>query len=146
MNGGGQGWWSKLLSNWTVRSILIGAVGSVVDLCVLLTAAKLLMLSAPLAAALGVSLGATTNFLLNRRYAFNVQGQPISGPALRFAAGTAVLVALHAGVVATLTQYNAHLLVAKYSADVLVLLGGNLLLLRYFVFPKPSLVGAPATV
>lgn len=144
MTGGGQGRLSRFFANWTVRSILIGAVGSVVDLCVLLFTAKVLGFPAPAAAACGVTCGATTNFLLNRRFAFQMHGQPIAGPALRFAFGTALLVLVHAAVVAVLTDMRAPLLVAKYSADVLVLLGGNLVLLRYFVFPRTAAVAAPA--
>lgn len=144
MTGGGQGRLGRFFSNWTVRSLLIGAVGSVVDLTILLFTAKVLGLPAALAAACGVTCGATANFFLNRRFSFQMQGQPISGPALRFFGGTAVLVALHAAMVATLTQHQAPLLVAKYASDVAILLGGNLLLLRYFVFPKPVAVAVPA--
>lgn len=144
MTGGEQGRLARFFSNWTVRSVLIGAVGSVVDLCILLTCAKLFAWPAPLAAACGVTCGATANFFLNRRFSFQMHGQPIAGPALRFFGGTAILVALHAIVVATLThQLRAPLLAAKYSADVLVLLGGNLVLLRYFVFPKAVVAPAP---
>ena len=148
MQGGEQGWVGRALSSWKVRSLLIGGVASVVDLCILLTMAKLLGLAAPIAAACGVAVGATANFLLNRRFTFSGHGQPITSPALRFAAGTAVLIAIHAAVVLTLTDMRAPLLAAKYGADISVLLGGNLLLLRYFVFPapKPELQPQPAVV
>ncbi|MFL5318691.1 MAG: GtrA family protein [Myxococcaceae bacterium] len=139
----------KALQSWTVRSLMIGAVGSVVDLSVLLLTVKVLGFVAPLGAACGVALGAATNFTLNRRYSFKQDHLPFAGPAIRFAIGTAILTFIHAMVVSQLSnRFHAPLLVAKYSADVMVLLGGNLMLLRYVVFPKnagtPAIAPAPA--
>lgn len=124
---------------------MIGAVGSAVDLAVLLLTVKALGFPAPLGAACGVTLGAVTNFVLNRRYSFKQSHLPVVGQAVRFAVGTAILVTVHAFVVSILAnRLRAPLLVAKYSADVMVLLGGNLLLLRYFVFPAPKPAARPA--
>ena len=120
--------------SWLVSSVLASACGSVLDLAILLLGAHLIGLSAPLAAACGVAGGATANFLLTRRFAFGAQRQDLAGAALRFAAGTSLLIAIHAAVVAELTRIAVPLLVAKYGADISVLLGGNLLLVRYFVF------------
>jgi putative flippase GtrA len=117
-----------------------------VDLVLLLTANRVGGLPPGACAATGVLGGAVTSFLLNRRYTFRQHG-PVWGPAVRFAVGTLLLTALHATSVTWLsTRLAAPLLLAKYGSDVLVLLGGNLLLLRYVVFrggssPEP---GAPA--
>jgi putative flippase GtrA len=125
-----------MLASWWVRSLLAGAGGSLLDLCVVLITARLIGLTPPLATACGVGCGATANFLLNRRFAPGKPGQAVRGPALRFAAGTAVLIALHACVVAALSKLDAPLLVAKYTADLTVLFGGNLLLVRFIVFKE----------
>jgi putative flippase GtrA len=127
----------RLLANWWVRSLLAGAGGGLVDLCIVLIAARLIGFAPPLATACGLGCGATANFLLNRRF-HDEPSRPVRGPALRFAAGTAVLIAIHACVVAALSRIEAPLLVAKYTADMTVLLGGNLLLVRFIVFRNPA--------
>jgi putative flippase GtrA len=135
----------RLGRHWAVKSLAVGAVASAVDLVLLLTANRLGGLPPGACAATGVLGGALTSFLLNRRYTFRQQG-PLMGPALRFAAGTLLLTALHAASVTWLSrQLAAPLLLAKYGSDVLVLLGGNLLLLRYVVFrdAHPPAPGAP---
>lgn len=115
----------------------MGAVASAVDLLLLLASCRGAGWAPGPSAASGVVGGAATSFLLNRRFTFREAG-PVWGPVLRFAAGTLALAAVHAAVVTWLSaSFSAPLLLAKYAADVGVLLGGNLLLLRYVVFPAP---------
>ena len=115
-----------------------------VDLLLLLASSGAGWTPGPSAAA-GVLGGAATSFTLNRRFAFRRAG-PVLGPALRFALGTAALATVHAGAVTWLAvSFRAPLLVAKYASDVAVLLGGNLLLLRYVVFPSPRVRSAQGT-
>lgn len=124
--------------HWAVKSLAVGAVASAVDLLLLLTAKHWGRFSPGACAAAGVLGGALTSFLLNRRFTFQQKG-PLLGPAVRFATGTLLLTALHAASVTVMSrQLEAPLLLAKYGSDVLVLLGGNLLLLRYVVFPVPA--------
>lgn len=135
----------RLGRHWAVKSLAVGAVASAVDLLLLLATNRLGGFAPGVCAATGVLGGALTSFLLNRRYTFRQQG-PVLGPALRFAAGTLLLTALHAASVTWLSrQLAAPLLLAKYGSDVLVLLGGNLLLLRYVVFrgATPQVPAAP---
>ncbi|MEN9799439.1 MAG: hypothetical protein RL653_3135 [Pseudomonadota bacterium] len=135
----------RLGRHWAVKSLAVGAVASAVDLLLLLAANRLGGFTPGACAATGVLGGAFTSFLLNRRYTFRQQG-PVLGPAVRFAAGTLLLTALHAASVTWLSrQLAAPLLLAKYGSDVLVLLGGNLVLLRYVVFrgSHPPARGAP---
>lgn len=121
--------------HWALKSLLVGAVASAVDLGLLLLTSLGAGWPPGPAAAAGVLCGAATSFTLNRRYTFRQAG-PLLGPAVRFALGTTVLAALHAAAVSWMASaLRAPLLVAKYASDVGVLLGGNLLLLRFVVFP-----------
>jgi putative flippase GtrA len=128
---------ARAWQHWAVKSLLVGALASAVDLALLLASSTGAGWAPGPSAATGVMGGAATSFLLNRRFTFRQQG-PVLGPAIRFALGTAVLAALHAAAVTWLSgSFRAPLLLAKYASDVGVLLGGNLLLLRYVVFPAP---------
>lgn len=125
-------------NSWILRSLLVGAISSLLDVAVLLLTRKLGFPTA-LSAACGVSLGAASNFYLNRRFSFRAESAPMLPAALRFSAGTAVLVALHAMCVGLLVdEFQIPLLLAKYGSDAGILLGGNLLLMRYLVFPAPA--------
>jgi putative flippase GtrA len=120
---------------WVSRSLAVGAVATAVDVTVLLLAVRWLHLSNPVGAMLGVAVGSTVAFLGNRRFAFQDSDGPWLPEALRFLAGTAVGMVVHGQLVRLLTDQEIPLVLAKLMADVCVFTFGQLLLLRFFVFP-----------
>ncbi len=120
---------------WVSRSLAVGAVATAVDLVVLLAAVRWLRVSNPVGAMLGVTVGSTVAFLGNRSFAFRDSDGPWLPEALRFLAGTGVGMVVHGQLVRVLTDQEMPLVLAKLTADVCVFTFGQLLLLRFFVFP-----------
>jgi putative flippase GtrA len=120
---------------WVSRSLAVGAVATAVDLVVLLAAVRWLRVSNPVGAMLGVAVGSTVAFLGNRSFAFRDSDGPWLPEALRFLAGTGVGMVVHGQLVRVLTDQEMPLVLAKLTADVCVFTFGQLLLLRFFVFP-----------
>lgn len=131
LSGGGSS-----LRAWAVPSLLVGAVATAVDVAVLLAAIRWLHASSAGGAMLGVAVGSTVAFLGNRTFAFRSSAQAWVPEALRFLAGTTVGMLLHAALVRTLAdRVGVPVVLAKLISDVCVFTFGQLLLLRFFVFP-----------
>lgn len=129
---GGEG----SLRSWAVPSLLVGAVATVVDVGVLLAAMRWLGASSAGGAMLGVAVGSTVAFLGNRRFAFRSSATSWVPEALRFVAGTFAGMLVHAMLVRTLAdRVGVPVVLAKLVSDVCVFTFGQLLLLRFFVFP-----------
>jgi putative flippase GtrA len=128
-------WW------WMVKSLSLNACGSAIDYALLLVAAKVLLLPTPAATMIGIAVGATFNFLMNRRFAFRSTGA-IGPQALRYAAAIGALMVVHAAV-AWLLRDVAHvpLLFAKILADLGVLAFSQPFVLRKFVFSPSTSAG-----
>lgn len=138
------GFIARMSKYWAVRSLAVGAVSSTCDYSALLTSAKVLHWPSPICAMLGVALGATVGFLLNRTVAFKDSQGSFAGAALRYAAAISILMMIHATVVGLLTdRAKWPILAAKLLGDVTILAGGQLLLLRYIVFPRNKARAAP---
>ncbi|MHB1846027.1 MAG: GtrA family protein [Deltaproteobacteria bacterium] len=131
----------RLRHFWAVRSLLVGGLATGVDLTVLIALVQLGHVNPVLGAMVGVVVGGTANFFLNKYFAFRDHDPQVGRQALRYAVGTGIALGLHAGVVYTLTaQLGVNYIVAKLAADVLVFSVGGLLLNRYVVFPeRPAL-------
>jgi putative flippase GtrA len=115
---------------------MVGAVATLVDVGVLLAALRWLHASSAEGAMLGVAVGSTVAFLGNRRFAFRSAATAWRPEALRFVAGTAVGMGVHAMLVRTLAdRVGVPVVLAKLVSDVCVFTFGQLLLLRFFVFP-----------
>jgi putative flippase GtrA len=126
----------RSLRAWAVPSLLVGAVATTVDVAVLLAAIRWLHASSAGGAMLGVAVGSTVAFLGNRRFAFRSSARSWVPEALRFVAGTTVGMLLHAALVRTLADgMGLPVVFAKLVSDVCVFTFGQLLLLRFFVFP-----------
>ncbi|MGZ6162817.1 MAG: GtrA family protein [Myxococcaceae bacterium] len=126
----------RSLRAWAVPSLLVGAVATAVDVVVLLAAIRWLHASSAGGAMLGVAVGSTVAFLGNRRFAFRSAARSWIPEALRFIAGTTVGMLLHAALVRTLAdRMGLPVVLAKLISDVCVFTFGQLLLLRFFVFP-----------
>ena len=127
----------RLLDWWPVRSLTANAVAGMGDYAVLLICAKLLGLPSAVSAFLGLCTGLSASFLLNRRFVFRDTAVTLGGALLRYVAAVACLMSVHAAAVGLLTdRVGLHILVAKVLADATLLTGGQLLLLRWFVFPR----------
>jgi len=134
----------RVLRSWAARSLQIGALATLVDVCVLLLCVRVLHLPTPVAAAAGVAIGSTLTFFLNRAFAFRAQGTPVTGQALRFAVATLASMAIHAPLVGILAdRLDVPVVVAKFAADILVFTVGQLLWLRFLVFRKSPGRGPP---
>jgi len=124
------------LGSWAIRSLAAGGVATFLDIAVLLFCVKLLHFPNPLGAALGVLVGSIFTFFANKHFAFKDR-HPERGQALRYAATTAVAMGVHALLIYVMANlWNIPVVVAKMAADLLVFSVGQLLLLRYVVFPK----------
>lgn len=127
---------------WAVPSLLVGAVATIVDVAVLLAAMRWLHASSAGGAMLGVAVGSTVAFLGNRRFAFRSSARAWVPEALRFLAGTTVGMLLHAALVQTLAdRVGVPVVLAKLASDVCIFTFGQLLLLRFFVFPARRALG-----
>ncbi len=122
----------------------MGALATVVDICVLLVCVRLLKLPTPVGAAAGVAIGSTLAFFLNRIFAFRAHGTPVAGQAVRYILSTLVAMSIHASLVGILAdRFDVPVVVAKLIADVLVFSIGQLLVLRFLVFRKAAHQRAP---
>ena len=129
----------RLWGSWATRSLAVGGVATAVDVSVLLFCVHFFQLPNPVAAMCGVAVGSTLTFFANRHFAFKANQAPGElGPQLfRFVATTAVAMVVHAGVVHVLAdRLDVEVVIAKFIADILVFSVGQLLILRYIVFPE----------
>jgi putative flippase GtrA len=134
----------RVMQSWAARSLQVGALATVVDVCVLLFCKKVLKLPTPAGAAIGVAVGSTIAFFLNRSFAFRAQGTPVAGQAVKFIISTLIAMSIHAPLVGILADWlDVPVVVAKLIADVLVFSIGQLLALRFLVFRKAHGSGQP---
>lgn len=127
----------RVMQSWAARSLQVGALATVVDICVLLFCKKVLKLPTPVGAAIGVAIGSTIAFFLNRSFAFRAQGTPVAGQAVKFIISTLIAMSIHAPLVGILADWlDINVVLAKLMADVLVFSIGQLLALRFLVFRK----------
>jgi putative flippase GtrA len=127
----------RVLASWAARSLQVGALATVLDICVLLVCKKVLKLPTPVGAAIGVAVGSTLAFFLNRRWAFRAQGTPLTGQAVKYVISTLIAMSIHAPLVGILADWlDVPVVVAKLIADVLVFSVGQLLAMRFVIFRK----------
>ncbi len=128
--------------SWVLKSLAMNAVGAALDYSTLLTARELFDLAPAAATALGLTVGSTTSFLLNRRFAFGDARGGMTGQALRFALSMVLLLTVHSFAVSSLCDLGLHVVLAKMVADLTVLPVPQAFLLRRFVFPTRRTVTA----
>jgi putative flippase GtrA len=127
----------RVLRSWAARSLQVGALATVLDISVLLVCKKVLKLPTPVGAAIGVAIGSTLAFFLNRRWAFRASGTPVAGQAVKFIISTLIAMSIHAPLVGILADWlDVPVVVAKLIADVLVFSIGQLLAMRFLIFRK----------
>ena len=129
----------RVMRSWAARSLQVGALATVVDVCVLLVCKKVLKLPTPVGAAIGVAIGSTIAFFLNRSFAFRAQGTPVAGQAVKFIISTLIAMSIHAPLVGILADWlDIQVVIAKLIADVLVFSIGQLLAMRFLIFRKSA--------
>src|SRR5262249_22190031 len=112
-------------------------VATLVDVTTLVLCVRLLKLPNPVGAMCGVTVGAIFTFFANRHFAFRDHKPKLAPQALKFSVATFAAMMVHASLVWLLADhYGVPVVLAKLAADVLVFSVGQLLLLRYLVFPK----------
>ena len=115
----------------------MGAIATVLDILVLLLCVKVFALANPVGAMIGVIAGAIWTFFANRYIAFRDHDPKLAPQALKFGIATFGSMWVHAGVVWLLAdRLGLNVVLAKLLADIAVFSVGQLLLLRYVVFPK----------
>jgi putative flippase GtrA len=134
----------RLYGWWATRSLLIGAVATLVDVSIgtfLLSVVGLPTLQADV---LALAVGTTLNFLAHRYFAFREKNPKLADPAVRWILVTLVQVAVHGQLVTMLRDWwGVPFVPAKMAADLLVFTVAQLLLVRYFVFGKKKDSDAP---
>jgi len=131
--------------SWATRSLAIGGVATVLDILTLLLCVHL-GASNPVAAMIGVSVGATFTFFANRHFAFRDHHPEVAPQVLKFVGATAGAMMIHAALVHLLAdRWHVPVVLAKVLADIAVFSVGQLLLLRYLVFPKKKDGATPET-
>lgn len=129
----------RVMRSWAARSLQVGALATVLDICVLVVCKKVLKLPTPVSAAIGVAIGSTLAFFLNRSFAFRAQGTPVAGQAVKFLISTLIAMSIHAPLVGILADWlDIPVVLAKLMADVLVFSIGQLLAMRFLIFRKST--------
>lgn len=127
----------RLFHSWATRSLAVGAAATLLDVLVLLVMVEGLGWSNPTAAMAGVTVGSCFTFFANRHFAFRDHVPELAPQAVRFAVATGLGMLAHAGVVHVFAdQLGVPVVLAKLGADVCVFTFGQLLVLRYFIFPR----------
>lgn len=125
----------KLL--WAPKSLLIGAMASGLDLAIGTFCAVVLMLPTRVCTAAGLVVGATINFLAQRRFAFQDRDTRLAQSTVRWLIVTACQILLHGQLVTILRdRLGVPYVPAKMAGDVVVFTVLQLLLLRYVIFPE----------
>ena len=120
---------------WAARSLMIGAVSTMLDMS---TGLAVLWLGGPTRAAAmsGTTVGSTFTYFANRHFAFKDHKEPVAKSGLKFALMQLVLGIAHGQVTVWLRDgLGVPYLIAKMCADMLVVTFPQLWLMRNFIFP-----------
>lgn len=140
-----KAWLKRIYASWATRSLAVGAAATGLDICILLVCVKLLGLMTPVAAMVGVLFGSTFTFFMNRHFAFRDHTPKLAPQAVKFAIATGICMVIHGSLVGVLAdRFQVPVVIAKLVADVCVFSVGQLLVLRYLVFPKAAPAESPS--
>lgn len=133
-------------NHWVSRSLMVGAAATALDILILLICVKGFGTANPVGAMVGVIFGSTFTFFANRHFAFRDHKPQLAPQAMKFVLTTFAAMLVHAYLVYLLAdRMTVPVVVAKMIADIAVFSVGQLLVLRYIVFPKGKLAPAPVT-
>lgn len=129
----------RLKQSWAVRSLMVGALSTVLDLSILFLGVEVLGLPRVPCVLAGVSVGGVLGFVLNKHFAFRDDSRRVGAQATKYAALVATELSLHTGLSSALIHgAHLHYLAAKFSADFVVFTCIHLLALRYLVFNRQA--------
>lgn len=124
-------------ASWATRSLAVGAVATAIDVGVLLVCVKLFQMANPVGAMVGVLIGSTFTFFANKYFAFRDHNPGMAPQAAKFVLATAIGMLAHAQFIYLFAdKLGVHVVLAKFAADILVFTVGQMLVLRYVIFPK----------
>ncbi len=128
---------------WAPKSLVIGAAASGVDLAIGTFCAVVFQLPTSVCTACGLVVGASLNFLAQRRFAFGDRDTRLGRSGGRWLLVTACQILLHGQLVTLLRDgLGVPYVPAKMAGDLVVFTALQLVLLRYVIFPARS---APQT-
>lgn len=131
--------------SWATRSLAVGAVATALDVVILLVCVKLFLLPNPVGAMIGVLFGSTFTFFANKYFAFRDHNPGVAPQAAKFVVATAIGMMFHAQFVYFFAdRLGLPVVLAKFGADILVFTVGQMLVLRYLIFPKKKASATPA--
>ena len=123
--------------SWATRSLAVGAAATALDIMVGLVCLHLLGLSTRIGAMTGVAIGGAFTFFANRHFAFKEHNPALAKPAFKFVVATGLGMVVHGQLVVLMRDHaGIPFVLAKMIADMGVFTFGQLLVLRYLVFPK----------
>lgn len=126
-----------ILSSWATKSLAVGAIATGLDLVIGLTMRNGLHLDTRPSAMTGSIIGATFTYFANRTFAFKQDNPALASSMLKFIAVTLVSSFAHGQAVVWLTDgLGVPFVVSKVIGDLAIFTFGQLLVLRYIVFPK----------
>ncbi|ERJ61034.1 GtrA family protein [Sphingobacterium paucimobilis] len=120
-----------------LKAQLSAFVGGLFDFGIYSFCYKVLMISAPLSNVVSGSLGAVVNFTINRYWSFNNTAVPLASQLWKFAIvvmGSIVLKST--GIHFLVDVWHCHFLLSKGIVEIIVSLGFNFTLQKFWVFKQ----------
>ena len=120
-----------------LKAQLSAFVGGLTDFGIYSFCFKVLSFSAPISNVISGSLGAIVNFLINRYWSFKSEDQALGSQLWKFVLVVIGSILLKSGGIYLLVDHwNFHFLVSKAIVELIVSLGFNFVLQKYWVFKK----------
>lgn len=120
-----------------LRAQLSAFVGGLSDFAIYTFCYKILLISAPFANAISGSFGAIVNFTVNRYWAFNNTRDSVTQQLWKFILVVMGSILLKStGIYFLVNVWEGHYLLSKVIVELIVSLGFNFLLQKYWVFRK----------
>lgn len=120
-----------------LRAQLSAFVGGLSDFAIYTFCYKILLISAPFANAISGSFGAIVNFTVNRYWAFNNTRDSVTQQLWKFILVVIGSILLKStGIYFLVNVWGGHYLLSKVIVELIVSLGFNFLLQKYWVFRK----------
>lgn len=122
-----------------LKAQLSAFVGGMSDLSIYSFCYKILLFSAPFSNAISGSLGAVVNFLINRYWSFNSANSSIGSQLWKFVIVVVGSITLKSiGIHFFVDVWQWHFLLSKLLVEIVVSLGFNFTLQKFWVFKKNS--------
>lgn len=120
-----------------LKAQLSAFIGGLSDLCIYTFCYKILLISAPISNIISGSLGAVVNFTINRYWSFKNTEKSVSSQLWKFILVVIGSISLKSiGIYLLVEVWEKHFLLSKLLIEVMISLGFNFTLQRYWVFKK----------